>query len=134
MYSVLRLVSVAAAVAAVVALSPPASGRFARGRDTSSFSSPSCCSRTAAILEAFNAFEQVKAHDDPRIKREALTGSVKTALRLGDFSHAYADGQLLARSSPTNAESLANYADALWAVGLFEDAEQKFQDVARDRA
>ena len=43
--------------------------------------------------------------DDPRIKREALTGCVKSALRLGDFSHAYADGQLLARSSPNNAES-----------------------------
>src|SRR5687768_4404222 len=88
-------------------------------------------------LEAFDAFEQVKGHDDARIKREALTGSVKTSLRLGDFSHAHADAQLLARSSPTNAESLANYADALWAVGLFEDAERKFQDslaIQRDNA
>ena len=55
--------------------------------------------------EAFAAFEQVKGHEDPRIKREALTGCVKCALRLGDFRHAHADGQLLARSSPNNAES-----------------------------
>ena len=70
----------------------------------------------------------MKGHDDSRIKREALTGTVKTALRLGDFSHAHADAQLLARSAPENAEAIATYADALWAVGLFEDSEQKFQD------
>ena len=79
-------------------------------------------------VEAFAAFEQIKGHEDSRIKREALTGSVKTALRLGDFSHAHADGQLLGRHAPKNAEALANYADALWAVGLFEDSEHKFQE------
>src|SRR5688500_19766988 len=127
MYPVLRLVPFAAAVVAVFALTTAASAI--------STESAYVQLQLAKLLftdgrygEAFNAFEQVKGHDDPRIKREALTGSVKTALRLGDFSHAYADGQLLARSSPNNAESLANYADALWAVGLFEDAEQKFQD------
>ena len=133
MYSVLRLGFIAAAAAAVVVLSPVASAvspeagyvqlqlaklLFSDGRYT----------------EAFHAFEVVKGNDDPRIKREALTGAVKAALRLGDFSHAHADGQLLARSSPTNAESLANYADALWAVGLFEDAERKFEEsLALDR-
>ena len=123
----LRLVTFAGAVAAVIALSPNVSAispeaayvqlqlgklLFTDGRYT----------------EAFAAFEQVKGHEDPRIKREALTGAVKCALRLGDFAHAHADGQLLSRSSPNNAESLANYADALWAIGLFEDAEQKFHD------
>ena len=110
MVPILRLVAFAGVVAAVIAISPNVSATspeagyvqlqlgkllFTDGRYT----------------EAFAAFEQVKGHEDPRIKREALTGCVKSALRLGDFAHAYADGQLLARSSPNNAESLANYAE-----------------------
>jgi tetratricopeptide (TPR) repeat protein len=127
MYPVLRLVPFAAAVVAVFALTTAASAI--------STESAYVQLQLAKLLftdgrygEAFNAFEQVKGHDDARIKREALTGTVKSALRLGDFSHAYADGQLLARSSSTNPESLANYADALWAVGLFQDAEKKFEE------
>ena len=88
-------------------------------------------------VEAFSAYEQVKAHEDTRIKREALLGSVRTALRLGDFSHAYADAQLLVRSAPKNAEAIATFGDSLWAVGLFEESEQKFQDalsLQRDNA
>ncbi|MEO5742295.1 MAG: aspartyl protease family protein [Vicinamibacterales bacterium] len=127
MYSVLRLVPFAVALTAVFALSPAASAISPDAAQVQ-LQLAKLLFSDGRYVEAFAAFEQVKGHDDPRIKREALTGSVKSALRLGDFSHAYADGQLLARSSPRNAESLANYADALWAVGLFEDAEQKFQD------
>ena len=127
MYSVLRLVSVVAAVAAVVALSPVASA-ISPEAGYVQLQLAKLLFSDGRFFEAFNAFEQVKGHDEPRIKREALTGTVKSALRLGDFSHAHADGQFLARSSPTNAESLANYADALWAVGWFEDAERKFQE------
>ena len=136
MYSVLRLVPFAAAFAAVLALSPTASAISPEAAHVQ-LQLAKLLFSDGRYVEAFTAFEQVKGHDDPRIKREALTGAVKSALRLGDFSHAYADGQLLARSSPKNAESLANYADALWAVGLFEDAEQKFQDslaIQRDNA
>ena len=78
--------------------------------------------------EAFSAFEEAKSNDDPRIRREALTGGVKSALRIGDFSHAYADAQLLAKTAAKDAESIALYGDALWAVGLFEESEQKYQD------
>ena len=127
MSSVLRLVSFAAAVIAVVTLSPIASA-ISPEAGYVQLQLAKLLFTDGRYLEAFTAFEQVKGHDDPRIKREALTGAVKSALRLGDFSHAHADGQLLARSSPKNGESLANYADALWAIGLFEDSEQKFQE------
>jgi Flp pilus assembly protein TadD/predicted aspartyl protease len=78
--------------------------------------------------EAFAAFESVKAVEDPRIRRAALIGGVKTALRLGDFSHAHADAQLLVRAVPRDPEATAVYGDALWAVGLFEASEQKFEE------
>jgi predicted aspartyl protease len=79
-------------------------------------------------VEAFRVFEQAKPSEDPRVRREALMGGVKSALRLGDFSHAYADAQILAKMSAKDPESIAVYGDALWAAGLFEDSEQKYQD------
>jgi tetratricopeptide (TPR) repeat protein len=127
MNSVLRLVPVAAVIAAVFTLSPIAAAISTEAAEVQ-LQLARLLFSDGRFLEAFNAYEQVKGHEDARIKRESLTGSVKSALRLGDFSHAHADGQLLARTAPGNADAVANYADALWAVGLFEDSEQKFQD------
>ena len=79
-------------------------------------------------VEAFDAFEQAKPSTDPRIRREALAGGVTSALRLGDFSHAYADAQTLMKTGVKDAETTSLYGDALWAVGLFEDSEKRFQD------
>jgi predicted aspartyl protease len=136
MYAISRLPFAAAAIAATMlftpalsAISPDAAevqlqlGRllFSDGR----------------FLEAFTAFEQVKTVEDSRVRRAGLTGSVKSALRLGDFTHAYADAQLLAKSAPRDPESIALHGDALWAAGLFEQSELKFQDalaVQRDNA
>jgi predicted aspartyl protease/Flp pilus assembly protein TadD len=79
-------------------------------------------------IEAFDAFEQAKPSTDPRIRREALAGSVMSALRLGDFSHAYADAQTLMKTGVKDADAISLYGDALWAVGLFEESENRFQD------
>jgi Flp pilus assembly protein TadD/predicted aspartyl protease len=127
MHSVLRLFPIAAAVAATVTLSPIAAAISPEAAHVQ-LQLARLLFSDGRYIEAFNAYEQVKGHDDPRIKREALMGGVKSALRLGDFSHAHADGQLLSRAAPKDAESIATFADALWAVGLFEDAEHKFQD------
>ena len=136
MYSVLKLVPFAAAVATVIALSPAASAISQEAAEVQ-LQLARLLFTDGRYVEAFNAYEQVKAHDDVRIKREALLGGVRSALRLGDFSHAYADAQLLVRNAPKNAEAIATFGDALWAVGLFEDSEQKFQDslsLQRDNA
>lgn len=79
-------------------------------------------------IEAFDAFELAKAAEDPRVLREALKGSVTSALRLGDFSHAYADAQVLVRKAGRDVEAVSLYADSLWAIGQFQDSEKKFQD------
>jgi predicted aspartyl protease/Flp pilus assembly protein TadD len=79
-------------------------------------------------IEAFDAFEQAKPSTDPRIRREALAGSVMSALRLGDFSHAYVDVQTLMKTGVKDADAISLYGDALWAVGLFEESEKRFQD------
>jgi len=79
-------------------------------------------------VEAFDAFEQVKTADDPRVQREALRGLVTTALRLGDFSRAYVDAQVLMRSASRDSDAVSLYGDSLWAIGQFEESEKKFQD------
>jgi Flp pilus assembly protein TadD/predicted aspartyl protease len=78
-------------------------------------------------VEAFGAFEAVKAADDPRVHREALRGCVMSALRLGDFSHAYADAQMLMRNAGRDVDAVSLYGDALWAIGQFEESEKQFQ-------
>ena len=77
--------------------------------------------------EAFASFEALKASDDPKIRREALTGSVQTALRMGDFSHAFADAQVLMHNMGRDADVITLYADALWAIGHFEESEKQYQ-------
>jgi Flp pilus assembly protein TadD/predicted aspartyl protease len=78
-------------------------------------------------FEAFGAFEEAKPVDDPRIRREALKGAVKSALKLGDFSHAHTDAQALAKTAAKDSESIALVGDALWAAGLFDDSEKTLQ-------
>jgi Flp pilus assembly protein TadD/predicted aspartyl protease len=80
--------------------------------------------------EALDAYEAVKTAEDPRVRREALRGSVNTALRLGDFSHAYADAQVLIRNAGRDADVVSLYGDALWAIGRFEESEKQFQVAA----
>ncbi len=82
-------------------------------------------------VEAFDAYEGVKnGTDDPHVRRQALTGSVQSALRLGNFSHAYEDADLLLRSSLRDADTLSLYGDALWAIGRFEDSEKRLQEAS----
>jgi len=79
-------------------------------------------------VEAFDVFEHLKTSEDPRVRREALRGSVTTALRLGDFSHAYADAQILVRNASKDSGAISLFGDSLWAIGQFEESEKKFQD------
>jgi Flp pilus assembly protein TadD/predicted aspartyl protease len=132
MYPVFRLSCLAALLAAGVIYSPMTNA-ISPGAGEVQLQLARLLSADGRYIEAFNAYEQVKGDEDPRIKREALKGSVKTALRLGDFSHAHADGQLLVRHAPKDSESIAIYGDALWAIGLFEASEQSFEEALKIR-
>ena len=128
MYSILRPLRVTATLAAALAFFTPVMSAISSDAAEVQIQLAKLLFTDGRYIEAFNVFEQVKPSDDPRIRREALIGGVKTALRLGDFSHAYADAQILAKTSSKDAEAIALYADALWAAGLFEASEQRFQD------
>ena len=79
-------------------------------------------------IEAFDTFEQIKTSEDPHVRRRALTGSVRSSLRLADFVHAHRDAEALMKMGPQDAEAIALHGDSLWAMGLFEEAEQRFKD------
>lgn len=128
MFSVLRVVRFAAVLIAALTFFMPVMSAISADAAAVQLQLAKLLFTDGRYVEAFAAFELAKSNDDPRIRREALMGGVNSALRLGDFSHAYADAQLLAKTSARDAESVALYADALWAVGLFEASEQKFQD------
>jgi Flp pilus assembly protein TadD/predicted aspartyl protease len=123
-----RPLSLAAMVAAALMFLSPAMSAITPGAAQVQVQLAKLLFADGRYSEAFAVFEQLKSVDDPRIRREALVGGVKSALRLGDFSHAYADAQVLAKTADKDAESIALHGDALWAVGLFEDSETRFQD------
>jgi len=79
-------------------------------------------------IEALDTYERVQACEDPHIRRRALMGSVRAALRLADYMHAHADAETLVKMGAGDADVIALYGDALWALGLFEESEQRFRD------
>lgn len=84
--------------------------------------------RDGRYIDAFDTYQRVEASEDPHVHRRALIGSIRSALRLADYAHASEDAAELMRNGPRDAEGVALYGDALWAMGLFEEAEAAFRD------
>jgi Flp pilus assembly protein TadD/predicted aspartyl protease len=128
MSSVLKPVALVAVVLAVCLSLSPATSAISPDAAEVQLQMAKLLFNDCRYIEAFDAFEQVKTAADPRVRREALRGSVTSALRLGDFSHAYADAQILIRSASRDSDAVSLWADSLWAIGRFEESEKAFQD------
>ena len=76
-------------------------------------------------LEAYR--NAVKVAKPDRMLR-ARSGFIYSALRVAEFESAREEAEKLIEESPLKPEVLALYADALWASGLFEQAEAKYQE------
>jgi tetratricopeptide (TPR) repeat protein len=76
-------------------------------------------------LEAYKNAVRVAAPDQ---MRQARGGVILSSLRVAEFEGARQEAERLIQESPRSPESLALYGDALWASGLFEQAETKYQD------
>ena len=79
-------------------------------------------------IEAFDAYDHVATSDDLRVRRRALMGSVRSSLRLAEFARAGRDADALIKIAPRDAEAIALLGDSLWSLGLFDEAEQKYND------
>ena len=82
----------------------------------------------ARYAEAFNAFDDALGTADPGLARRARTGKVRAALRIAEFGVARREGEMLKAAAASDPEIVALYADSLWAVGLFDEAEEQYKE------
>src|SRR5205823_1539222 len=90
--------------------------------------------------DALVAFQQALAVAAPANARAARAGVIQAALRVAEFDLARTEAATLLQSAPADPEATALYGDALWAAGLFEEAEDQYRgalkvtpDLARGR-
>ncbi len=82
----------------------------------------------ARYLEALDAYERaLRDGEGPTLVR-ARMGVVRTSLRVAEFSRARAEAADLLKTRADDVEIVALYGDALWATGLFVEAEDVFRD------
>src|SRR6202158_3743449 len=78
--------------------------------------------------DALQAYQRALTASVPADPREARAGLVQAALRVAEFDLARVEADVLVRSAPLDPATLALGADALWASGLFEEAEARYRD------
>lgn len=76
--------------------------------------------------EARDAYRAALAGEDRGISSRAATGLVLSVLRVGDFANALREARQLRDDRPDEAGVAALHGEALWASGLFEQAETAF--------
>jgi cytochrome c-type biogenesis protein CcmH/NrfG len=81
--------------------------------------------------EALDAYDRAIGSDDPAVAVRARKGKVRAALRLAEFGIARAEAQTLRVQPGADAETLALFGDALWAFGLFDDADRAYMEAAQ---
>ena len=79
--------------------------------------------------EAMVAYDQAKAGARPAQLLRASSGLVKTLLSVAEFSRAYREALFLGELESPDPDVRALRADAFWALGLFEEAEQQYDDI-----
>lgn len=78
--------------------------------------------------DALIAFDRASQAEDPVLATRARKGKVRAALRVAEFDVARQEADVLRREPNADAEVSTLYGDALWAVGLFDEAEAVFVD------
>jgi tetratricopeptide (TPR) repeat protein len=78
--------------------------------------------------DALDAFQRALAVAGPDDVRAARAGVVQSALRIAEFDLARVEAEKLVAGSPKSPTAIALYGDALWAAGLFEEAEARYHD------
>ena len=80
------------------------------------------------FTEALDAYRRAIAAKDSDLALRARVGFVRAALKIGQFQDAQREGSTLKAQAPRNPEALSAYADAVWSAGLFDEAEDAWQE------
>ena len=78
--------------------------------------------------DSLEIFQKAEKAADPALVKAARTGVVTSALRIAEFALARTEAELLITADPRNPDILSLYGDALWASGLFDQADEKYRD------
>jgi tetratricopeptide (TPR) repeat protein len=76
-------------------------------------------------LDAYRNSLQTAAGDSMKRPR---VGVISSALRVAEFDLARLEAEKLYKSDSSSPDAMALYGDALWASGLFQEAETKYRD------
>ena len=79
------------------------------------------------FLDALDAYKLALKAAPPDDARRARVGVIMAALRVAEFDLARKEAEVLNRAEPTNPQSMTLYADALWSMGLFQEAESLYE-------
>jgi len=80
------------------------------------------------FLDSLEAYRNALATAPPDSAHRSRVGVIASALRVAEFDLARVEGEKLIQAEPKSPEAMALYGDALWASGLFQDAETKYRD------
>jgi tetratricopeptide (TPR) repeat protein len=80
------------------------------------------------FTDALDAYQRALRARPPADERAARSGIVQSALRVAEFATARTEAEALLAASPEDPSARSLYADALWAAGLFEEAESNYGD------
>jgi tetratricopeptide (TPR) repeat protein len=84
--------------------------------------------REGRFSDALDAYKRALTASAPADARAARSGVVQSALRVAEFATARTEAARLMAESPEDPSVRALYGDALWAAGLFEEAESHYHD------
>ena len=80
----------------------------------------------ARFRDAADAYQRAAAAADAAVRRRARAGLALSLLRVGDFDGARNQAEALVKEPSPQAALYSLYGDTLWAVGLFDEAEQAY--------
>lgn len=117
-----------AAVAAVFTLGLHAAGQVAQEDPAAQFQLATDHFESARYREALDAYDLAMRGDAALVTR-ARKGKVRAALRIAEFDLALAEAETLnGAGAAADAEAQTLLGDALWANGLFDEADTAYRD------
>ncbi len=130
MLSTLRRLLMATAVVAVCTLSLGAQD-ISNADAELQYQLGALLSEETRYQEALTAFERASLAPDVDLSVRARKGMARTQLYLGEFVLARDEAERLSRQVPDDTDASTLYADALWATGLFDEADALYEEVMR---
>ena len=116
-----------AAVAAVSSFGLRAAGQVTQEDPAAQFELATDFYESARYWDALGAYDLALEGDDAALGTRARKGKVRAALRVAEFDLARAEAETLNAGEMPDAEARTLLGDALWANGLFDEADAAYE-------